>query len=71
MKILEDYLALHAQQQPQKIAVVSEGEECTYAELYQRVCRRAEEIRLSSLSSSIPFPLDAEYRFSGGIYGHS
>ena len=55
MKILEDYLALHAQQQPQKIAVVCEGEECTYAELYQRVCRRAEEIRLSSLSSSIPF----------------
>ena len=55
MKNLEDYLALHAQQQPQKIAVVCEGEECTYAELYQRVCRRAEEIRLSSLSSSIPF----------------
>ena len=55
MKILEDYLALHAQQQPQKIAVVCEGEECTYAELYQRVCRRAEEIRSSSLSSSIPF----------------
>lgn len=55
MKHLEDYLALHAQQQPQKIAVVCEGEECTYAELYQRVCRRAEEIRASSLSSSIPF----------------
>ena len=55
MKHLEDYLALHAQQQPQKIAVVCEGEECTYAELYQRVCRRAEEIKSSSLSSSIPF----------------
>ena len=55
MKHLEDYLALYAQQQPQKIAVVCEGEECTYAELYQRVCRRAEEIRSSSLSSSIPF----------------
>lgn len=55
MKILEDYLALHAQQQPQKIAVVCEGEECTYAELNQRVCRRAEEIKSSSLSSSIPF----------------
>ena len=54
MKILEDYLALHAQETPEKIAVVCNQEEptvagrrekqCSYAELYLRVCRRAEEL---------------------------
>ena len=72
MKILEDYLALHAQETPEKIAVVCNQEEptvagrrekqCSYAELYLRVCRRAEELEaslstlLSPLSSfAIPF----------------
>ena len=44
---LEDYLALHAQEIPRKTAVVCGQEECSYAELYQRVCRRAEELALS------------------------
>ena len=44
MKILEDYLALHAQETPEKIAVVCNQQECSYAELYLRVCRRAEEL---------------------------
>ena len=44
MKILEDYLALHAQETPEKIAVVCNQEECSYQTLYERVCRRAEEL---------------------------
>ena len=44
MKILEDYLALHAQETPEKIAVVCNQEECSYQMLYERVCRRAEEL---------------------------
>ena len=44
MKILEDYLALHAQETPEKIAVVCNQEECSYKTLYERVCRRAEEL---------------------------
>jgi acyl-CoA synthetase (AMP-forming)/AMP-acid ligase II len=62
MKILEDYLALHAQETPEKIAVVCNQEECSYGELYLRVCRRAEELEasLSTLHSplssfAIPF----------------
>ena len=72
MKILEDYLALHAQETPEKIAVVCNQQEptvagrrekqCSYAELYLRVCRRAEELEasLSTLHSplssfAIPF----------------
>ena len=47
MKTLEDYLALHASQSPEKIAVVCGGEECTYADLYQRVQQRADEIKSS------------------------
>ena len=33
MKILEDYLALHAQETPEKIAVVCNQEECSYKTL--------------------------------------
>ncbi len=44
MKILEDYLALHAQETPEKIAVVCNQQECSYKTLYERVCRRAEEL---------------------------
>ena len=72
MRRLEDYLALHAQETPDKIAVVCNQEEptvagrrekqCSYAELYLRVCRRAEELEasLSTLHSplssfAIPF----------------
>ena len=44
---LEDYLALHACQSPQKVAVFSGGEECTYAEFYQRVQQRTAEIKNS------------------------
>ena len=44
MKILEDYLALHAQETPEKIAVVCNQEECSYKTLSERVCRRAEEL---------------------------
>ena len=62
MKILEDYLALHAQETPEKIAVVCNQEECSYQTLYERVCRRAEELEasLSTLHSplssfAIPF----------------
>ena len=62
MKILEDYLALYAQETPEKIAVVCNQQECSYAELYLRVCRRAEELEasLSALHSplssfAIPF----------------
>ena len=51
MKKIEDYLALHACQSPQKVAVVSGGEECTYAEFYQRVQQRAAEIKSSFESS--------------------
>ena len=63
MKILEDYLALHAQETPEKIAVVCNQEECSYAELYLRVCRRAEKLRaslssfLSPLSSFLSFAI--------------
>ena len=58
MKHLEDYLALHAQQQPQKIAVVCEGEECTYAELYQRVCRRLVEYMAIHKAGAAAAPLE-------------
>ena len=54
MNRLEDYLALHAQETPEKIAVVCNQQEPTvagrrekhysYEELYQRVCQRAEEL---------------------------
>ena len=54
MNRLEDYLALHAQETPEKIAVVCNQQEptvagrrekqCSYEELYQRVCQRAEEL---------------------------
>ncbi len=44
MKTLEDYLALHASRIPQKVAVTCGQESCTYAELYQRVRRRADAI---------------------------
>ena len=54
MNRLEDYLALHAQETPRKIAVVCNQQEPTvagrrekqysYEELYQRVCQRAEEL---------------------------
>ena len=63
MKHLEDYLALHAQETPEKTAVVCGQEECSYGELYLRVCRRAEELALSlstpdsslfTLHSSLP-----------------
>ena len=57
MNRLEDYLALHAQETPEKIAVVCNQQEptvagrrekqCSYEELYQRVCQRAEELTLS------------------------
>ena len=57
MNRLEDYLALHAQETPEKIAVVCNQQEPTvagrrekqysYEELYQRVCQRAEELTLS------------------------
>ena len=63
MKILEDYLALHAQETPEKIAVVCNQEECSYQTLYERVCRRAEELRaslssfLSPLSSFLSFAI--------------
>ena len=58
MMRLEDYLALHACQSPQKIAVVCGGEEYTYAELYQRVQQRAEELTASfSTSDSSLFTL--------------
>ena len=56
---LEDYLALHACQSPQKIAVFSGGEECTYAEFYQRVQQRAAEIKDSfGTSESHSFRLE-------------
>ena len=44
MRKLEDYLALHAREIPEKTAVVCGQEECSYGELFQRVCRRAEEL---------------------------
>ena len=44
MNRLEDYLALHAQETPRKIAVVCNQQQCSYEELYQRVCQRAEEL---------------------------
>ena len=54
MNRLEDYLALHAQETPRKIAVVCNKQEPTvagrrekqysYEELYQLVCQRAEEL---------------------------
>ena len=63
MNRLEDYLALHAQETPRKIAVVCNQQQCSYEELYQRVCQRAEELTLSlsntdsslfTLHSSLP-----------------
>ena len=62
MKILEDYLALHAQETPEKIAVVCNQQECSYAELYLRVCRRAEELRASL--SSFHSPLSSFLSFA-------
>ena len=44
MNRLEDYLALHAKETPEKIAVVCNQQQCSYEELYQRVCQRAEEL---------------------------
>ena len=44
MNRLEDYLALHAQETPEKIAVVCNQQQYSYEELYQRVCQRAEEL---------------------------
>ncbi len=44
MNRLEDYLALHAQETPEKIAVICNQQQCSYEELYQRVCQRAEEL---------------------------
>lgn len=45
---LEDYLAQDARQWPDKTAVVCEGEEVTYRQLYDRTRKRAAELQQSS-----------------------
>lgn len=53
MNRLEDYLKLHAEQQPEHIAVVCNGETITYRQLYGKSLKRAEEIQKQKESNSI------------------
>jgi long-subunit acyl-CoA synthetase (AMP-forming) len=43
--ILEDYIEQHARLHPHKTAIVCGEEKCSYAELWERVSRRMEELR--------------------------
>ncbi len=43
--ILEDYIEQHARLCPQKMAIVFGEEKCSYAELWERVSRRMEEMK--------------------------
>lgn len=44
MRCLEDYIELHAANQPDKVAIVCGDDRCTYAELRQLVHERAEQL---------------------------
>ena len=55
MKTLEDYLEQDAALYPDKLAVICGDEQCTYAELWQRVINRIAELTAKS-SVSVPSP---------------
>ncbi|MBP3219996.1 MAG: acyl--CoA ligase [Prevotella sp.] len=77
MNRLEDYLALHAQETPEKIAVVCNQQEPTvagrrekqysYEELYQLVCQRAEELTPSKPPRGEAFCSPPRGSWRGGI----
>ena len=48
--ILADYIALHAQRYPDKVALVCGDDRCTYADLHARIDRRAATLRASDAS---------------------
>lgn len=45
MKTIEDYLRHNATHYPDKVAVMCHGTETSYSELYERVCKMAEQLR--------------------------
>ena len=45
MNTIEDYIEQNARLYPQKTAIISEGKQHTYAELWQLVCEEAERLR--------------------------
>ena len=46
--ILEDYIELHARLCPHKTAIVCGEDKCSYSELWERVSRRIEELKLNN-----------------------